>query len=508
MSASQQGSSASATPDPQRLLFLAALALVFVYTLAPFDFISASMTVLPGRAAAALDIRATGGLLKMGGHFAAFAALGALASAAHRRRFLGYGKVRVLATAAIGCAGLEFTQLLHEYRHARVTDFLVNLAGACVGASVVTGLSAPGIGWEAPKAWSRGAQLAIYGAVLGLATTVWYAAGMQPVAGGLSLGWDDHYPLLIGAEADGTRAWSGETGYVAVYNQPLSDAQVSELYRSLTNLTARDEERYGLLAGYDLARARRCALQPEGSLDSTEHLVLRATRNCDPEAEGDIVSAGASFISDGSAAALTHAVASSEGFSVEAWIRPADIIQRGHLRIVSLSDGGAHRNFTLAQTGEGFVFRVRNAITGLNATYYPLVAPAAARTEWQHVLAVYDRGVSLLYVDGHRLPDRVNLRQPTVFLGIGSDLRAAAAGGSLLAILLALPMLGLLRGWTPSGSIHAIVLPVVIVLSSAPYIAACTSCHPIWDLERVAASALGLVVVYPPAVLYTTGGFL
>lgn len=489
-------------------MLLAALSLVLVYTLAPFDFISASAREVFERTGAALDVRATGGLLKLAGHFAAFVVVGVLAAAAHRPWFLRSGWLPALAIAAVGCAGLESIQLLHAFRHARVTDFLVNLSGVCLGASLALNWSALGAGGRSPQRWTRGAQLAFHGAVLGLATMVWSAAGVQPVVGGLALGWDDQYPLLIGTEADGTRAWSGEIRYLGIYGNPLNDAQVSRLYRSLIELTPRESYQHGLLAGYDLTYGSRCSIQPDGLLHSTDHLVLRATgsQRCDPEGGGDSVAAGA-FISEGSASALSRLISSREAFSVEAWIRPVDLVQRGHARIVTVSNGGANRNFTLGQSGEGFVFRVRNAITGPNATYYPLVAGTAARTEWQHVVAVYDSGVSVLYLNGTRLPPLVNLRQPTVFLGIGSDLRSEAAGGTLLAILLALPALGLLRGWTDSRAAHPIVFLAVLVVGGAPYLFNGLSLHTPSVLGSLVRLTLVLAAVYPLVVRYTTRGF-
>lgn len=57
----------------------------------------------------------------------------------------------------------------------------------------------------------------------------------------------------------------------------------------------------------------------------------------------------------------------SNEVTVEAWIKPASVSQGGPARIVTMSASGnvPDRNFTLAQDGDHFVFRLRNTGAGV-----------------------------------------------------------------------------------------------------------------------------------------------
>jgi VanZ family protein len=71
-------------------------------------------------------------------HFAAFSALGAVFAFGYPRQ-----RLAVILAAVPVTAVLEVVQLFAPGRHARLSDFVVNTLGACIGLAMV--------GWMAPQ---------------------------------------------------------------------------------------------------------------------------------------------------------------------------------------------------------------------------------------------------------------------------------------------------------------------------------------------------------------------
>lgn len=84
--------------------------------------------------------------------------------------------------------------------------------------------------------------------------------------------------------------------------------------------------------------------------------------------------------------------------TVEAWITPATTTQAGPARIVTMSVDGFARNFTLAQDGSLWIWRVRTSrnpdVNGMPNVEAPLAAGQS------HVVGVNDGENRILYVNG------------------------------------------------------------------------------------------------------------
>ena len=89
--------------------------------------------------------------------------------------------------------------------------------------------------------------------------------------------------------------------------------------------------------------------------------------------------------------------------TLEVWIAPADVQQRGPARIVSYSKDPHVRNLTLGQHGRDIVFRLRTPVSGLNGTRPALeTEDQPLKTAMQHVVVTYHNGVETLYVNGEQ----------------------------------------------------------------------------------------------------------
>lgn len=97
----------------------------------------------------------------------------------------------------------------------------------------------------------------------------------------------------------------------------------------------------------------------------------------------------------------------SNEISIEAWIKPTDIIQDGPARIVSLPFDFHHRNFQLAQTAELYDVRTRTTHTTENGRP-SLSTPFGSLTgDLTHVLYTREAsGMARIYINGEYVVGR------------------------------------------------------------------------------------------------------
>ena len=104
-----------------------------------------------------------------------------------------------------------------------------------------------------------------------------------------------------------------------------------------------------------------------------------------------------SIASVGAASKINSSVSASGAVTLEAWVQPANTIQTGPARIVSLSSDSRNRNLTLGQGGSSgapgtfYNVRLRTTTTGNNGFFPTTSSPAGtASTEMTHVVFTRD----------------------------------------------------------------------------------------------------------------------
>lgn len=98
---------------------------------------------------------------------------------------------------------------------------------------------------------------------------------------------------------------------------------------------------------------------------------------------------------------LAAAISASNALSLEAWVKPANLIQSGPARIVSLSSDTSNRNFTLGQKADTWEVRLRTASTNSNGTPAITTEAGSCRSELMHVVYTRDKeGTANLFVNG------------------------------------------------------------------------------------------------------------
>lgn len=108
--------------------------------------------------------------------------------------------------------------------------------------------------------------------------------------------------------------------------------------------------------------------------------------------------------SEKSARRLVDAVRRSGGVTIEAWIRPNGLKQKGPARIVTFSRNATERNFTLGQEARRVEVRLRTTETSDNGIPSIQTHDRSLSQELMHVVYTRDRrGQARVYVDGRQL---------------------------------------------------------------------------------------------------------
>jgi len=439
--------SSAAPLDGRHAAILLAWTLVFAYSFAPFDF-----TLSPRPVEEPSGLTAPAGLadaIDLFRHLLAFVAVGAVHRIALRsknpRRHIS---VLPLIVGLLFCVAIEVGQLFLPGRHAELVDLGINAFGLmtgyfCAPASLRAGT---GVGWRPRLQPSRlrTGFIAVWG-------FSWAALLVLPAPLVTLDRWDPGYHLLIGNEEGGERPWEGEIAYVAFYGRALEDEGSSESFARPPGMAGSTTSRLrmGLLAAYDFTRQRELVVKAEGPMH-TSNLQLElgtGSRWKEGNPAALVLDEGALLRSEAPAGPLSAALASGDAFSVEVWCRPVRRVQTGPARIAGISDGIWRRNFSLGQEGSALVFRVRNGLNGPNGSAFELRVPEAVFEDMFQVIATYDRGVSSLFRNGRRFGPTMDLREPSLLLGLGTT----PASRFVVALLAALTLIAGIS-WLPGRS--------------------------------------------------------
>ena len=105
--------------------------------------------------------------------------------------------------------------------------------------------------------------------------------------------------------------------------------------------------------------------------------------------------------SSGPATRLINAVRQSRAITLEAWVRPANLLQDGPARIVTISSSPNLRNITLGQDTRRFDVRLRTSSTTTNGMPSTSTRPGSVSTNLTHVVYTRDpAGNARVYLNG------------------------------------------------------------------------------------------------------------
>ncbi len=169
--------------------------------------------------------------------------------------------------------------------------------------------------------------------------------------------------------------------------------------------SAQDRVREGLLALYDFEESSGDTVHDRAGSGSDKPLDLRIRKLSATEwKNGALVVKSPTLInSNQPATGLRQAITKSGELTVEAWIKPADedLDGDGPGRILSLSGSTSHRNFTLGQEDEQYLFRLRSTSTDSNGEPSLDAPDNSVHEALTHVVCTRDNnGNAKIYIDG------------------------------------------------------------------------------------------------------------
>jgi VanZ family protein len=483
---------------PERLWLLICVVSVILCTLAPFEP-PLPLTKLPWRIHEALLLDVS--FVPLVAHFTLFFLLGVLLVNVYETSLLRWPLLKLVFVAVAICSVLEATQLFQQARHARLNDIAVNALALSLGVILSTSWKT---GCRLRRALREALNRLPYAevVVLALAVIVWWSIGLRPVFGGLRMDWDKSFPLVIGNEIGGQRPWLGNLRYVGIYDRALSRQEILRILpRHFPAGEMETRFRFGLLTGYDLAHVSGNKVAAEGTLRSDE-LALESQDGAIISSQGEVKLAKRTLLrTHGSASSLNERIASVGKFSVEVWAEPLSLDQAGPARIVTVSDSVAFRNFTLGQSGDTLVFRVRNRVNGSNGNDHELEARGLIDQGFQDVIAVYDHGVSTIFKNGAARAE-IDLREPIFYSHLATGGFGRGALVAMALIMIGFPAFALAYRSTRRATVHFAVLVLAFLICAAPYAISCFFVGGPWRISFFGWLLVAFLLICPVGLYY------
>jgi hypothetical protein len=188
--------------------------------------------------------------------------------------------------------------------------------------------------------------------------------------------WDADYRLALANELTQDRPWRGDLYQIAIHDRALDETEVAACFKAGQNGTLGKP-----IALYDFKVGRGGTVKDVAGAGKPLNLKISNTRAVEWLQSGGLAIKGPVLIgSTEPATKITNAVRASGEFTLEAWMKPADSVQTGPARIVTISKDPSQRNCTLGQKGGAYEMRFRTSSTSQNGE------PALSTPGWENSL--------------------------------------------------------------------------------------------------------------------------
>ncbi len=236
-------------------------------------------------------------------------------------------------------------------------------------------------------------------------------SGRRDVAGSLS-NWNRELHLALANEATGDRPWRGTYHLVAIYSRVLNAGEVRRNFESghgglapahVEAASNRDDIRVGagLLALYDFRESGGNLVKDRSGTGDPIDLRIENPQRVRWDSGVLTITGDTVIRSRSPAKRLSETIKRTGAVSIEAWIRPANLNQKGPARIVTMSKDPNERNFTLGQEGDRLEVRLRTSDTSTNGIPSIQSASRSLGEKLSHVVYTRSRGgQARMHVDG------------------------------------------------------------------------------------------------------------
>ena len=224
--------------------------------------------------------------------------------------------------------------------------------------------------------------------------------------GGDFSSWDPALRLALGDEFVGERGWLGAYHGVALYNRALDASEVADHHAN-----GAPEHLDGLQARYAFDEGDGAVVHDVSGQEPALDLHIEDTGAVSWSDDGLELTDSVLIATQEPAERLTAAMQDTNAITLEAWITPAETVQEGPARIVTLSQDHGVRNFTLGHEEHAYEMRLRttetnsNGLPGLDTFADEYVSVGAARTRDRDQAAIFVTHGALLDVDTDQFQD-------------------------------------------------------------------------------------------------------
>ncbi|MBW4476627.1 MAG: VanZ family protein [Tolypothrix brevis GSE-NOS-MK-07-07A] len=205
--------------------------------------------------------------------------------------------------------------------------------------------------------------------------------------------WSLTYPLLLGNEQTGDKPWQGYISELHIADKAVPENEILGLFDTKNYLNTLGDS---LIGSYQLTEKRSYQ-------DSTGQLPEFLPQGQSPnivDSQGVALSSSYWLKTRTPTTLLSKRIRKTSQSSIITTVATSDITQTGPGRIISLSSGSFHRNFTLGQQGTNLNLRIRTPITGENGTDIKLSVPGVfTNTSPHYIVITYSQGNLKVYVD-------------------------------------------------------------------------------------------------------------
>lgn len=379
---------------------IAGFLLILLYTLFPYDFsLISSFSIQSTLRQLTLDgLHGLKDYLELLLHLLLFGvfSFGSVGVLRNRR----WHRISTLGGILILCISLgmatELLQAILPGRHANLQDVYSSGIGGVVGWVVFDQWRSPicqavlGVG----QTFSR--YLSLRNLMLGFVGYFFLSSVglvLLPTATDFR-NWDMSYPLLLGNEFTGERPWQGAITQVQFFDRALPPATVAQLL---------SQNGAGAIAPESLIASYTFTQTPEQYVDQTGNLAdLSWTQPpLQPLGENGVLLNGEHWLRTAvPAALLNQRIQQNHALTLNLVAQPANLMQSGPARIVSLSQNSRNRNFTVGQVGNNLAVRLRTPTTGKNGSNPPIVVPQVfTDTSLRHLVITFTDSRLQVYVN-------------------------------------------------------------------------------------------------------------
>jgi glycopeptide antibiotics resistance protein len=339
-----------------------------------------------------------------------------------------------LLSAAVSLS-VEMSQLFLPERFSSFGDFIANTLGGGAGFLLFKALGDRGWFrwmWHYRQGLAQLGLLLYVGFLLFLAGFSWEKLDR----------WDTGALLWIGVDPEMEDGWKGKVYRLAIYDQAFDPDTIRRHYQA--GISARPESylQQNPIVLYLFDEREGSTLHDRAEVLPPLDLQLsNPGRGRWLSPFGYVFNRSASFISPGPTEKVRQRISSRHQFVVEAWVEMGPLPYRDRGRLISLAKAPDIDYFLLQQGGIDLGFEVRNRIkTGfpnlgnIETTQLPFLQGPT------HLISVYDRGVTRLYVNGALAAEAI-LTDGLFLLTDSLALRTTVEGErGLLGFLLFLPV--------------------------------------------------------------------